>query len=122
MKNKLLIISIILLGALASCTKETVKPIVLPSTVKAISFSSDLQPVFSSNCAVCHDNQGSQDPDLTSGDSYHALISGGYINTTTPANSLLYQKINTGGSMASHSNVTFTAKVLQWITEGAKNN
>ena len=122
MKNKLFIILIFLFGALASCTKDTVKPTVQPSVVAPIKLSTDLQPFLTTNCATCHDNQGSQDPDLTQGDTYNALINGSYINTTTATSSKLYTKINTGGSMASHSNPTFTTKVLQWIQQGAQNN
>jgi hypothetical protein len=123
MKSKLTIILIFLLGALASCTKDTVKPTVLSSTVKAISFSVDIQPTFTAKCIGCHDHAGDQLPDLTSGYSCSSLKSNGDIDTVTPANSILYKKLNTGGNMSSYpADATFAPKILQWITAGAKNN
>jgi hypothetical protein len=123
MKSKLIIILIFLLGTLASCTKDTVKPTVLPSTTTAVKLSTDLQPLFSTNCAVsgCHDGNN-MDPNLTAGSSYTAIMDAGVVDTTNPSNSTLYKKVNTGGSMANYANPTFASKVFQWIQEGAKNN
>jgi hypothetical protein len=56
------------------------------------------------------------------GKSHNALISGGYINTATPAESKLYKKIAPGGSMTSFTSSSEEKLVLEWIKEGAKNN
>jgi len=122
MRSKLLFQLIFLLGTLASCTKDTSKPIVLPSTTSAVKLSTDLQPIFTSNCAIsgCHDGNN-MPPDLTSGNSYIGIMNAGVVDTIDPANSIIYKKINTG-SMSGYANPTFASKVLQWITEGAKNN
>ncbi len=125
MKNRLVIILVILFGAIVGCTKDTVKPTVAraTSTTTVIKFSTDIQPTFTAKCIGCHDHAGDQPPDLTSGYSYNALMSNGDIDTITPANSTLYKKLNTGGNMATYAgDATFAPKVLQWITAGAKNN
>lgn len=92
----------------------------LPEPEGEISFATDLQPFFNANCISCHPDDSQ--PDLQAGNSYNSLIGGGYINTADPANSLLYLKISTGGSMETFSTPQGTAMVLKWIEQGAKNN
>jgi len=91
-----------------------------PST-QTISFSKDIQPMFNSICSSCHN--GKKHPlNLTSGNSFASLSAKSCINKASPSSSKFYTKINAGGSMAKYSNAPYTARVLQWIKEGAKNN
>lgn len=101
----------------ASCEKyayeiETIDP------EEPVLFQTQIQPVFSNNCVVCH--KGSRDPDLRDGNSYAALSEGGYV--TLPAeSSLLYSKILEG----SHKSFTIDIEkqlILTWIKQGAQNN
>lgn len=90
-----------------------------------ISFATEIAPIFTNGnyCTACH-NSGGQAPNLETASSYSGLIDGGYVNTTTPAESTLITLISPGSS--GHAWKKFTAsqeaKVLLWITEGALNN
>jgi len=108
---------------LSSCYKD----VILPTTSQTappqyVSFSSDLQPIFNSNCALsgCHVS-GSQHPYLTPDVSYNQLTGGGYVNTVVPEQSILYQEIN--GDMEVHiPSATDRQKIYDWIRNGAPNN
>ncbi len=86
-----------------------------------ISYSTDMQPFFDLKCTSCHNGTGVP-LDLTAGGSYDALINGNYINTANASESLLYTKIDTGGSMESYATDAERAITLKWIEQGAKNN
>jgi len=86
-----------------------------------ISYAQDMQPFFDLKCISCH-NGGSVPLNLNSGDSYDAIISGGYVNTTDAEASSLYAKINTGGSMEGYASDAERAITLKWIQQGANNN
>lgn len=123
--SKILLFSIVMGGLVTSCEKAYVLPepveIIDPTLpVDSVKFSLTIQPIFTAKCIVCHSN-GDQVPELTDGNSYSALTTGGYINTATPSTSLLYTKIN-GGSMTSYPNQAEKDNILKWITQGAKNN
>ena len=125
MKIKRLIVLAFVLGIIASCTKDAIKPTVIYPTkvVTIVKFSTDILPTLQSNCAVCHD--GSSTPDYTSNTYLNIMTyTPKLIDTITPTNSLLYKDlIGTGNhDMSSHSNSTFNNKVLSWIQQGAKNN
>jgi hypothetical protein len=114
-----LITVIILAGAalFASCEKyiyevETVDPDV------PVLFQTEIQPIFSNNCIVCH--KGSRNPDLRDGNSYSSLTTGGYVNLPEKT-SKLYSKMVSG----SHTSFTIETEkqlVLNWIKQGARNN
>ena len=99
-----------------------------PAVTKTVSFSKDLVPIFSKNCALsgCHAS-GGQTPDLSSANAYNSLIKGNYTDKTTPSNSKLYLWL-TGkeaiampmGAANNPSNIN--GLTLAWITQGAKNN
>lgn len=114
-----IILLFIALFALGSCTYDYVAPAEnLPTNV---SFSQDVQPIFDQNCITCHN--GSQSPDLRASNSYDALMSGNYINTTSAEQSTLYKRINGGGMPpAGKLSTDDLNKILVWIKEGAKNN
>ncbi len=108
--------------ALVSCYKD----IILPSVVSTappqfVSFSNDLQPLLTTNCAVsgCH-VKGAQVPYLTPDVSYQQLL-GGFVNTVKPEQSQLYIMIN--GNMQVHiPNAADRQKIYDWIRNGAPNN
>lgn len=101
----------------ASCEKyayviETIDP------EEPVLFQTQIQPVFTNNCVVCH--KGSRDPDLRDGNSFASLTDGGYV--TLPAeSSRLYTKLLEG----SHTAFTIEIEkqlILTWIKQGAQNN
>lgn len=106
---------------LASCVWDEIPPpkIEIPDTT--ISFSLNIIPIFESSCAIsgCHD--GTWKPNLEANVAYDELTTKGYINTSSPANSELYTKID-GGSMQQYATDQDRALILQWITEGAEDN
>ena len=114
------LITVIILagGALfASCEKygyevKTVDPEV------PVLFQTEIQPIFSNNCIVCH--KGSRDPDLRDGNSYASLTTGGYVNLPAETSGLYSQVIS--GSHASFTIETEKQLILNWIKQGAKNN
>ena len=72
--------------------------------VPTVSFKNDLVPLFQSRCITCHNTVNGTNPNL-SVNAYQNLTGGGFINTSNPAQSLIYVKI-TSGSMAGYSNNT----------------
>ena len=125
-KNLLLLISIIA-GVIyfSSCEKysfhvETLPPVDTTGidTTNLVSFSTEVQPVFSASCISCH--KGTRNPDLREGNSYAALKTGGYV-TLPAADSKLYKKITS----SSHSSMTTNDQkttIYLWIGQGAKDN
>jgi hypothetical protein len=107
---------------LSSCYKD----VILPATVSTkppqyVSFSSELQPIFTTNCALsgCH-VKGSQAPYLSADVSYQQLL-GGFVNTIKPDQSEIYIQIN--GNMQVHiPNADDRQKIYDWIRNGAPNN
>jgi len=103
-----------------SCEYDTVEfdEIVIPPD-QEVTFSNDIQPIFSANCVDCHN--GGIDPDLREANAYTALQNGGYINTETPADSELY-KVLLEGSHSTRASAAEKQLILEWITRGANNN
>lgn len=92
------------------------------ATPDVVSFSKDIIPTFQAQCSANNCHGGTVSPDLRKGAAYNDLIDGSYIDTLSPENSYLYQKINIGGSMAGHSDDVQRALILKWIQQGAKDN
>lgn len=117
--NIRILILFITLLLLSGCEYDTIDPDPLPPPDQEISFSQDIQPIFTSNCVDCHD--GSRDPDLRSGNAYRSLQDDNYINITNPSESKIYTILN-----EPFHQPKATAKekqlILQWITQGAKDN
>ena len=109
--------------ALSSCYKDVIAPAVATTApAKFESFSNDIQPIFTSNCALsgCH-VVGSQTPYLIAGMAYQDLVGGGFVNTVVPTQSTLYIMIN--GDMEVHiPSATERQAIYDWIRNGAPNN
>lgn len=108
--------------ALTSCYKDVILPkVATTKPPQFVSFSNDLQPVFTTNCALsgCH-VKGGQTPYLTPDVSYQQLL-GGYVNTVKPEQSELYIMIN--GNMQVHiPDAADRQRIYDWIRNGAPNN
>ncbi len=124
MKRILIFTGLIMLMvfSLVSCYKDVILPTVVSSKPpQFVSFSGDLQPIFSTNCATagCH-VKGSQVPYLTPDVSYQQLL-GGFVNTIFPQKSELYIMIN--GNMQVHiPDAADRQRIYDWIRNGAPNN
>jgi hypothetical protein len=107
---------------LTSCYKDVILPkVATTKPPQFVSFSNDLQPVFTTNCALsgCH-VKGGQTPYLTPDISYQQLL-GGYVNTIKPEQSELYIMIN--GNMQVHiPDAGDRQRIYDWIRNGAPNN
>ena len=100
-----------------ACEYKYIEPEPVPSNV---SFATDIAPIFNScNISGCH-STGSVAPDLTGGVAYTSIISGGYVSTSDPQNSILYEEVI--GPMSGYCSSADAAKILEWIKQGAQNN
>ncbi len=89
---------------------------------QAVSYSTELAPLFNTNCALsgCHVS-GSEKPYMSTDLSYNQIVGGGFVNTLIPKQSILYIQIN--GDMREHiPSATDRQKVYDWIRNGAPNN
>ncbi len=129
MKNIFNLLVIIGLGLLLNSCYYDKYPIVdtsNPTTV--VSFATDIQPIFNSDCITCHN--GSLDPDLREGNSYNALMSlpAGSIVSGNSAGSELMDMLNhdpaADNPMPPGSPISMAKRTLfaNWIDQGAKNN
>ncbi len=100
-----------------SCEKVVFPPVEI-NIPETVSYTTDIQPIWDANCVTCHGGQ--RNPDLRSGGSYDALISGGYVNTGDPPESKLIKKLY--GSHDSRAKEAEKQLILGWIDQGAKNN
>ncbi len=87
-----------------------------------VSFSNDIQPIFSANCTGCHDGNIAS-PDLTEGNAYNAIVPD-YVLAGDADNSDLFNK----SPGKDHQDVFFVlsndefALIKTWIDRGADNN
>lgn len=91
--------------------------VIPPDTV--VSFANDIEPIFLTyNCAQCHNASG-QNPNLSAGSAYNALVPT-YVKAEDPNSSTLYIKLAING----HRNVDANsiALIKKWIADGADNN
>ncbi len=100
-----------------ACEKVTLVPETIDPDV-GIPYT-EIQEIFDNNCISCHN--GGQVPDLSEGNSYQALINGGYIdNPTDFISTVLYQKLT--GDHKSRINDAGLQKIQTWLEQGAKEN
>ena len=99
-----------------ACVYEQIAPVQGPESV---SWNVDVLPILVNNCATstCH-TTGKISPDLTSENAYLNLTLFGYVNTTTPEESLIMQKL-VGGSMKDQASESEKQIILKWIEQGA---
>lgn len=101
-------------------------PVIDPDDPDApqISFANEILPIWNdnNNCTSCHN--GSQAPDLRAQNAYAAINTTRYINSATPAESMIYKYCSpeTTTHMRKKYNSAQAALVLAWIQQGAKNN
>jgi hypothetical protein len=127
MKRILIILGVFLaLGLyLTSCYKDVILPEVAVDPngpPQFVSFSTQLAPLFNTNCALsgCHID-GGQKPNMSLDDSYQQIVNGGFVNTLVPKTSILYIQIN--GNMEEHiPSAKDREMVYDWIRNGAPNN
>ena len=105
-----------------SCEWVTIEPIVpeLPPPDEEISFSVDIQPIFTNNCVGCH--PPTRGLDLSDGNAYNSINNENFINPTTPSESLIYTKGDPNGNHPGKYSITESALLLRWIEEGSQNN
>jgi len=86
-----------------------------------VSFSSEIQPIFSNNCINCHN--ADVNPDLREGNSYNALVPQ-YVNVNDASTSRLYNYLPGNGHHDIGSSLTTNeiALIKAWINRGALNN
>ncbi|MCP4311032.1 MAG: hypothetical protein GY790_07205 [Bacteroidetes bacterium] len=126
MRKKLYIIfshiltAFLMLAICQSCEWEKLEPVDESDLPETVSFSTNVQPIFTTSCTNCHN--GTIPPNLLPDDSFLELTGGGYIETDDPENSELYKSINTGGSMNQYTSELDRAMILKWIVQGAKEN
>lgn len=122
---KILTLFVILLAGLNSCYKDvnlpdaTVDPDGPP---QAVSYKSDIAPMLNTKCAIsgCHVT-GAHKPFLLTDISYLQIVSGGFIDTNIPKESILYKMIN--GEMKEYiPSAVDRQKIYDWIRTGGLNN
>jgi hypothetical protein len=108
---------------LSSCASHTLVP--EPSSVnpdQPVSFSTQIQPIFTQSCAMTGCHAGSVAPDLSAGKAYADIMSMNLVDTLNDNKSVLYVEMAPGGSMSNFCTKDQSDLVLVWIQQGAKNN
>jgi hypothetical protein len=109
MKSKAFFIVLSIALALTSCRKDTYYVAPAPNPTDTVYFKTEIQPLFDSECASCHD--GSVPPDLTAANSYNELLTGNaYVTPFNPNASLLYQRMVSASSPMPPGGVLTTFK------------
>jgi hypothetical protein len=89
------------------------------ATPVLLSFATDVVPVLNL-CNNCHTHPWTTSS--TPSTFYTNLVNGGYVNTSSPTTSKIYTKLSGGHPGGSSISTADINKVLNWFTEGAKNN
>jgi hypothetical protein len=127
-------IAVLLLGAMtaivSSCTYDTKEAIAPDYHLPVIaSFHGNIIPLFNQYCnnTGCHDavTHGGN-LDLSDSVAYHNLLKTGSVDTlVTPKSTLLYFELTTAEPsmpLTGRLSDSCVALVLEWITQGARNN
>jgi len=91
-----------------------------------ISFANDVMPLLTTSCQECHGSNGAFIVTTAAGTYDNITITFSGINTVTPSNSYLLQKVDGnithgGGALWPNTSVEYQT-ILGWITDGAQNN
>ena len=109
-----------ILGIFASCEYT---PIIAPAGKTGdISFSTDIQPIFTAKCTGCH--AGASAPkglDLTAGKAYNDIVPG-FVNLNSPEESVIYTHPSPDGSHYAKYSSSEAENILNWIKQGALDN
>ena len=93
-----------------------------PDPEDTISFSQEIEPIWSTQgCTGCH-STGGQKPDLTAGNAYGSITSLGLVNTETPEESKIYYYPLPDGNHYVKYQSSQAALILAWIEQGALDN
>ena len=125
MKKRLIFLITILFSLfITSCRYDFVLPVPEVPVTGNVSFATQVAPIFStgSKCTSCH-KPGGQSPDFTAANAFGSIMPA-LVNTTSPAQSKIYTFA--GPTTATHTwkklSAGEAAIILQWVTQGAKNN
>jgi hypothetical protein len=116
---------IIFLLSQIGCEKDYLVPKVVEVNFP-VSFSHDVLPIFSDDCAIptCHIS-GGVPPNLTTDKAYDELMGLGYVDTTNVDQSILYVRLtSTTKPMPPTGKLPAEeiAYIHAWIQQGALNN
>ncbi len=122
-------LAIIGMFTIPGCTKHTtvVEESPIPIDTATISFSKEIQPIFTASCAKagCHVS-GGQTPNLSQGFAYQSLFDEDMIVPFDPTNSELMGwltgKLSPVMPLGSGPDPAINDKVYNWIYQGALNN
>ncbi len=122
MKNRVLILIALVFVMFGSCTKDTIKPTVIPVN-NDVKFSTDVYPLFSAHsCTGCHGTAGGLTLTGTPSVVRTNLLNSGAVVASSSATSSLYTNFSGGG----HKGISLTAlelsNVKSWIDLGALDN
>lgn len=118
-KHSIFFVLILLALFLGGCKYDFILPVEttpVDNGGQPISFATQVLPALNTKCNSCHSAQA---PLMTASSAYSQLVPA-YVNTATPSASKLY--VNATGAHYSQVSSSQAAIILQWITEGAKNN
>jgi len=139
MKNQFLVLLLILAVCVSGSCSKSSSPTKPGPVDDNPSFASDIQPIFTANCALasCHAAPGQQGLILSAGQSYALLVNVNSVEVPTlmrvrptlPDSSYLVLKIEgrqTVGVRMPATGTPLSATNIQlirnWITKGAQNN
>jgi len=111
--------ALLLLLGMWACEYETIVPGEI-NIDGPVSFSEDIAPVLDQQCSGCH--SGATSPDLRLEKSWSELNTNNLVNTGSPADSKLVNKIESGHGTSGNLTALEKAMILRWIEEGALDN
>lgn len=116
---------ILMVTGLTGCYRDVILPdaaVDPDGPPQAVSFKNEIAPMVNTKCALagCHVS-GAHKPYMKLDESYLQIVSGGFVNTIVPKQSIIYQKIN--AEMKEYiPSAADRQKIYDWIRNGALNN
>ncbi len=135
-QNGLLILLACFFAPMCTNVDDEITPISKDSVdtyINPVFFSDEVIPIFNQHCIYCHsmahtiEHSITISPYLTPSVAYYELKSGGYVDTISPEQSLLYLRVEgttVGIRMPPFGKLSDyeIQKILGWIKDGACNN